>query len=172
MIGLCRTLEHFKNLNSVSTPSHNDCNIPYEVIDKSNLNKMISLDEVKCSSKKIRNGKSAGHEDVFPEFPKIANQAIVNLLTLFFNKFLESGVVRDNWSFSVFSIKRDRRNPNNYRGISLTRCLCKVFTSFVADGIQSDLENIQLIGREPAEFREQVGCFDHAFVLHAIISII
>ena len=38
-------LEHFKKLNSVSTPSHNDCNISYEDIDKSNLNKTISLDE-------------------------------------------------------------------------------------------------------------------------------
>ena len=108
-------LEHFKKLNSVSTPSHNDCNISYEVIDNSNLNKTISLDEVKCSLKKIRNRESAGHDDVFPEFLKYANDAIVNLPTFFFNKVLVSGVVPDDWGLSIYRPlhkKGDRWNPN------------------------------------------------------------
>ena len=44
---------------------------------------------------------------------------------------------------------------NNYRGISLARCVCKLFTSVLTERIQKDIEQKEVLGREQADFRKK-----------------
>ena len=59
---------------------------------------------------------------------------------------------------------------NNCRRKSLANCLCKLFTSLLAERMQKDLESKQALGIEQAGFRESMGCTDHAFDLYTIVS--
>ena len=105
-----------------------------------NINKNFSVEEVTACLKKMRNGKSAGHDDVFSEFLKYAHEKVITLPTRFFNKILKSGVVPDDWALPIHRPlykKGDKKDPNNYRGISLASCLCKLFTSLITERIES-----------------------------------
>ena len=45
-------------------------------------------------------------------------------------------------------------DPNNYRGISLASCVCKLFTSVLTERIQKDQEKRDVLGLEQAAFRK------------------
>ena len=164
--------QHFKNLSSASNSNINESH--YNDVAEVNvtINKSFSVDEICCCLKKIKNGKSAGH-DIFPEFLKYAPEKLVVVITKFFNAILDRREVPDDWELSVYCPifkKVDRKDINNYRGISLANCLCKLFTSLLAERMQKDLESRQALGIEQAGFRESMGCTDHAFVLYTIVS--
>ena len=95
--------DHFKTLNSATSPRHSNHEYPScETIVNPNINKNFSVEEVTACLKKMRNGKSAGHDNVFPEFLKYAHEKVMTLLTRFFNKILESGVVPDDWALTIY----------------------------------------------------------------------
>ena len=146
--------DHFKTLNGATSPHHNSHEYPScETIVNPNINENFSVDEVTTCLKKMRNGKSAGHDDVFPEFLKYAHEKVITLLTRFFNKIF----VSDDWALSIFRPlyrKGDKKDPNNYRGISLASCLCKLFTFLITERIGKELENKQILGQEQAGFRK------------------
>ena len=166
--------QHFKNLSSTS--NSNIVESHYNDVAEVNvtINKSFSVDEICCClKKKTKNGKSAGHDDIFPEFLKYAPQKLVVVITKFFNAILDRGGVPDDCALSVYCPifkKGDRKDINNYRGISLANCLCKLFTSLLAERMQKDLESRQALRIEQAGFRESMGCTDHAFVLYTIVS--
>ena len=56
-------------------------------------------------------------------------------------------------------------DPNNYRGISLVSCVCKL-----TERIQKDLEKRDVLGLEQAGFRKNNGCVDHVFIISSIMS--
>ena len=61
-------------------------------------------------------------------------------------------------------------DPNNYRGISLASCVCKLFTSVLTERIQKDLEKRDVLGLEQAGFRKNIGCVDPVFIISSIMS--
>ena len=84
--------QHFKNLSSASNSNIDESH--YNVAEVNvTINKSFSVDEICCCLKKIKNGKSAGHDDIFPEFLKYAPEKLVVLITKFFNamQFLIEG---------------------------------------------------------------------------------
>ena len=91
----------------------------------------------------MRNTKSDGHDDVFPDCLEHAHENVITLLTRFFNKILESGVVPGDWAISMYRPlykKGDKKDQNNYRGISLDSCLCELFTSLFTIRTGKELE--------------------------------
>ena len=75
-------------------------------------------------------------------------------------KILEKGVVPDDWALSIYRPrykKRENKDPNNYKSISLASCLCKLFNSLVTQRIQKELENRKLLGQEQAGLMENAS---------------
>ena len=66
--------------------------------------------------------------------------------------------------------KKGNMDPNIYRGISLTSCVCKLFTSVLTERIQKDLEKRDVLGFEPSGFRKNTGCVDHVSNISSIMS--
>ena len=60
--------------------------------------------------------------------------------------------------------------PDNYRGITLLSCTCKLFTACLNSEL-SLYVNDDILGREQAGFREGYSTTDHAFVLHLVIEL-
>ena len=131
---------HFKSLNSTNVCSQ-ICHLDNNVNDE--LNKAFTENEVIKCMKKMKNGKSAGLDNIYPEFIKYIPDSLIKVITKFFNRILETTGVPDEWAISIYQPvfkKGNRINPNNYRGISLSSCLCKLFTALLTERIQIDLE--------------------------------
>ena len=84
-----------KNLNSATIPQRKNFeNFSCETIEKLNIYENFSHVYVISCLRKIQNGKSAGHDDVFPEFLKYAQEYLITLITRFFKKILGVGLYR------------------------------------------------------------------------------
>ena len=76
--------EHFKNVKRATSPHRkNHENFSCETTDNLNLIENFSPEEVISCLRKIQNGKSAGDDDVFPEFRKYAYEYVITLITFF-----------------------------------------------------------------------------------------
>ena len=90
--------DHYKYLNKAREAPQVFVNINDDNVD---LNVPITESEVCSCMKKIKNGKSAGLDDIYPEFNKYVPDELVLMVTTFFNKILDLGIVPDNWATSI-----------------------------------------------------------------------
>ena len=173
--------QHFISLNQA--PDIIDC--PNEHVVVNNVDQMLTddyscilnspfdLKEVQCCVKKLKNGTSAGQDNLFPELFKYAPTDFYVILTNFFNDILEKGQIPDDWGLSIICPiykKGQMSDPNIYRGISLFDCLAKIFTRKLSDRIQQFLDSKLIIGEEQAGFRPKHSCMDQVFALFNIIN--
>ena len=62
------------------------------------IKKSFSAEEICCCLKKIKNGKSGGHDDIFPEF-KYAPEKMVVVITKLLYAILDRGEVPDDLAY-------------------------------------------------------------------------
>ena len=85
-------------------------------------------------TKKLKNHKCARKDNLINEYFSEFSDIILPILVDFFNKIFESGIFRAPWSKAVIiplHKKGNTNDPGNYRGISITSSLGKLFTSKV-----------------------------------------
>ena len=109
------------------------------------------------------------------EFLKYSPQNILELYTDIFNVILKCGVVPQQWCIGyirpLYKNKGDPNDQNNYRGITITSCLGKLFTTLINSRLGTFVEDMELIGPEQAGFRSGYSTVDHIFVLNSLIDI-
>ena len=131
-------ISHFQNLNTSHTldPCHVDllANIANNHIDKEpnlTLNEHISLKEITNAIKTLKCGKSASDDMILNEMLKCGVTFLTKPLEKLFNCILKSGIFPKAWKNSLMvpiHKKGPKSIPSNYRGISLTSCLSKLFS--------------------------------------------
>ena len=153
--------EYFANLNKDDNTYEE-----YEVqrsVDKSDfqnefLNMPFHEDEIMTVLSSLKSGKSAGPDCLINEFFKMSRNSICGLFTKMFNVILKCGHIPETWSSGwivpIYKNNGNKDDPNNYRGISLINCICKVFTSVISARITRYCDSVQLIGNEQAGFRK------------------
>ena len=166
-------LEHFRDL-SVTKPE-NDHDLPGDPIDPDPLlNNPINVEEVSQCAQSLKNGKASGPDGIRNEFLKNLPSDLISLLTDFFNKILDSGVIPKEWSLGMimplFKNKGSSTDPSNYRGITLLSCFGKLFTAILNKRIARFMKSKDLLGMEQAGFRASHSTMDHVFTLHHIID--
>ena len=141
------------------------------ILENEFLNAQFTEGEVSAVIDNLKNNKSAG---LLNEFFKYGKSYLCPVLTKLFNVVLNSGIFPESWAkgliVPVFKNKGDRSDPNNYRGITLISCVCKMFTSFSCR-ISKYVENFQILGNEQTGFRKKNSTVDHVFLLHTLIMI-
>ena len=89
--------------------------------------------------------KTVGHDMMINDFLNIC-------LTRFFNVFLASGQVPDEWCLGsikpIYKNKGDGGEPNNNRGTSLLSCLGKLFLSCINKRLTCYIEDKKTVGAE------------------------
>ena len=171
-------MSHFKNLNDTEislnatqqtqqSKTRSDDNLPF--------NNPISEEEVIRLTKKLKNGKASGIDNILNEFLKCSPPDMLKLISGFFNLILDTGIIPASWTIGlitpIYKRKGDTNDPDNYRGITLLSCLGKLFTMTINSRLNSYLEENQLLGEEQAGFREGYSTLDHIFSLHCIIEL-
>ena len=98
---------------------------------------------------RLREDKAAGPDDLSPRLLLQIKDQISYPLFLLFRKSLDEGIVPADWKLSNVSpiFKKGSRNlAENYRPVSLTSVICKLFESIMRDTMVRHLEEKLLIG--------------------------
>ena len=113
---------------------------------------------------RLREDKASGADELSPRFLlSIANE-IVGPLTMIFRKSLTSGIVPDDWRTANVApvFKKGKRSLcENYRPISLTSQICKLFETIVRDAVVKHLESHSLITESQHGFRRGHSCLSN-----------
>jgi len=117
--------------------------------------------EVLSKLSKLRPDKAAGPDNLLPRFLIQIKDLIAYPLYLLFRKSLDNGCVPEDWKCAnvcpVFK-KGSRNKVDNYRPISLTSQICKVFESVIRDQVVTHLEENKLILDSQHGFRKGRSC--------------
>lgn len=129
----------------------------------------ISRDEVLKALQTLKSNKSPGPDHIFPKLLKEISDEISSPLTQLFNMSLQNGVVPRDWKMAnvtpIFK-KGDRKLPGNYRPISLTSTIGKLFETIVRDKMVQYLECNSLIQDSQHGFRNNRSCLSNLLTFY------
>ena len=90
-----------------------------------------------------------------------------------FNLILSKGTYPTEWKIGILKPlfkSGDPDDPSNYRGISLTSCVAKMFNCILNNRLQSYLDNNSIIHNVQIGFQPKARTSDHMFVLRTIVE--
>lgn len=178
--------EHFKNLNSETSLTNSKFDKIFEKkvlsrleslkddnTDVPELDKEITNDEVVKAIKKLPNRKAAGIDGIINEMIKAACDELSSPLTMLFNKILVNGAYPKLWSKGIIvpiHKSGSKADPNNYRGITISSCMGKLFAKLMASRLTNFLTGNNILSEYQIGFRPSCRTSDHVFVLKSIID--
>ena len=176
--------QHFQTLNQVfrEIPVDFDPSVilepdvgALETPDLEELNRQFTKSDIEKLIKKLKNGKSAGCDNILNEFLKNSPETVIETITNLFNLVLKTGVVPSNWCVGViiplFKNKGSINNVDNYKGITLLSVIGKLFTSALNERLGKFLDNTGVRGEEQAGFRAGYSTLYQVFILHTLIGL-
>ena len=141
------------------------------------INAAFTESEVRSIAKKLKNNKAHGTDLVLNEFIKCTIGKMCPIYVKLFNLIMISGYIPDDWAIGIivpiYKNKSNLHDPNNYRGITLLSCICKVLTSILTHRLYEYMyvDNFEILGSEQACFRHNHSTTDHTFVLYSLIEL-
>ena len=124
--------------------------------------------EILSAVRKLKNKKSPGPDSILNEMIKFSKHAMLPLLNKMFNLILESTCFPETWKkgyiINIFK-SNSPLDPSNYRGITLSSCLGKLFSSIINCRIVGFLEGNGLISKFQSGFRKDYRTSDNLFIL-------
>ena len=107
--------------------------------------------------KALKPNSAPGPDKIHPQFLNKCADELAIPLQIIFNKSITSGDVPSDWRVAnitpIFK-KGSKASPNNYRPVSLTSVVCKVFESLIKDIISGFLKANKLLFRSQHGFIE------------------
>ena len=138
----------------------------------------ITFDEARVMQTldKLREDKAAGADELVPKFLSKIMHQLACPLTMLFNNIMKSGQVPADWKdANVVPVFKGgcRSGATNYRPVSLTSQLSKVFETIVRDQVVEFLEGNKLIRDSQHGFRKGSSCLTNTLlfldkVLHSV----
>ena len=166
---------HFSNIGNINERINSNVNNmyisddPQEYIDHVN----ISYEDVMYAISDSKNNKSPGADLITNEIVKNGGNGMVSSLYKLFSRLIEIEYIPDKWNegciIPIYK-KGDRRDLNNYRGITLNSCVAKMFSKIIAKKISEFLEEHNILTEVQGGFRYNRRCEDHIFVLKSILA--
>ena len=132
------------------------------------LNNPICLSEIKDAITSLANGKSAGIDGLPYEFYKVKLHEIPPILHKLFNAVMSTGNFPISWSQSIICpIHKSGSidDPANYRGISFTKTMYKIFSGIISSRLCKWAEDNNIIDEAQAGFRRNYSTVDNLFSL-------
>ena len=109
--------------------------------DPSRVVPVIQVADVVMATKASKKGTSPGHDGIPYRAIQLLNSRGFNFITQLFNAILISQFYPDDWKKAVIvplpKEGKDPHNPGNYRPISLTPCLAKIYEKCLLPHLQA-----------------------------------
>jgi Reverse transcriptase (RNA-dependent DNA polymerase)/Endonuclease-reverse transcriptase len=153
-----------KHFQTVFTPHQNDSLPSFS----SRTDETLSLTDITLAKagivnliKKLNPHKSPGPDKISPKLLQLIPEEISDYLLLIFNKCFQQQDIPKIWKSAnitpVFK-KGNRSDPINYRPISLTSILCKMFEHIITSNLATFLEQNKLFNNDQFGFRKNRSC--------------
>src|SRR5215469_7400621 len=160
-------LQYYENLwNTTNTNElqleHNSAN---------HFDTLITFDELEKVLKLTKNGKTPGQDNINSELYKYAPKDFKLRLLHFLNNIYRQNRIPDEWRNAVITPifkKGDRREPQNYRGISILNTCYKIYAKILTIKLQKYSE--AFLSETQNGFRKGRSCTDPTFCLKVLIE--
>ena len=133
----------------------------------------ITEAECKEAIRKLKKGKASGWDDIPNDFIKEGGQHLMRALTKLFEMMREAEWTPDDWSKEKKNLLhkgKSKQHLDNYRGISISSNIGKLFTRILAQRLESIIEQNGWLGEIQGGFRKGRGTMDHLFVLTSLMD--
>ncbi|MCG8048458.1 MAG: reverse transcriptase family protein, partial [Candidatus Thiodiazotropha endolucinida] len=163
-------------LNPVVSSGHNQDNThytePQEQVDDV-LNVDLTIGEVSKAVHQLKTNKACGYDDIPAEVLK--SDKLLNVLFALYSKCFTTGITPDIWKYGLItpipkSSMEDLRNPTNYRGITLTSVVYKIFCNILNNRLSLWENENQILNDAQNGFRRGRSTIDHICTLTSIIE--
>ena len=128
---------------------------------------------MKKAIKKLKNGKSAGEDNIINEALKTGEFCLVGPITKLLNLILQSEKYPLKWTRNLLVTLHKGGpidEPDNYRGISISSCLSKLFSTVLYLRILEVNENFSLISNNQVGFLKGYRTADHVPFIDTVIN--
>ena len=132
--------------------------------DEKLLDIHISEDTVRKKLTQLRTDKAPGADNMSPRILVELKDVITFPVTQIMKLSFATGVIPDDWKIALVSPiykNSPKCQVSNYRPISLTSIICKLFESIVRDALVQHLENNGLIRGTQHGFRRGGSCLSN-----------
>ena len=160
---------NYNNDDNSNNSSNNNRSEPNEYLN----NIEIHFDDVKDIVSKLKNNKSPGLDNITNELIKKGGDSICFALNKLFTGLVAIENTPNDWNKGIIVpiYKKGAKNDlNNYRGITLTSCISKIFNRLIANCITDYIESNNILSEIQGGFRKDHRCEDHIFTLKSIVS--
>ena len=143
----------------------------YKVFNE--LDYRISAKEISSAISSLKTGKSKGLDLVSNEMLKNGQTQLIPCLVLLFNFCLANTCYPQSWAKGYISPifkSGDPTDPNNYRGITITSNLGKLFNTILNNRLDKFLEQNNLIHTAQIGFTKHARTTDHCFILKTLVD--
>ena len=113
-------------------------------------------------------GKSCGDDLIMNEYIKSTCDIFIPVYVKLFNIIF----VLVCWNYYLNNKKVDKKDPQNYRPITILSCMGKLFTSVLNFRLNNFLENYLLLHENQFGFRKEYSTIGRIFALHLIIELL
>ena len=167
-------VEHFSKLFHSENTQDESSSTKYIIngVD-SVLNSPLTAEEISNGIKQLKNNKASDHDFISNEMVELAAPTMLPFLTIQFNKILETKEYPDVWSIGIITLilkSGEVNNPDNYRGITITSCLGKLFNLLLTTRLTKYVNDKRLINYSQVVFRKGVRTADHVFTVKTLID--
>ena len=160
--------QHYKDLNNDKPDLNNfQKEVQRKLISLKSLPSFSELDfaitdsEILKAIKQLKNNKAYGLDLLRNEMFKAGSTLLLSPLKKLFNLIFRSGHYPASWAEGrIISIhkKGDKNDPSNYRGITISSSLGKMFNSILNSRLCTFLDSNKIIRPEQIGFRKKTPC--------------
>lgn len=155
--------EHYATVFTVDDPNNaTQPELVFNTEEAAPLNDLtVDSETISKILHKLVTGKTAGNDHISTSFLKPMSDVIAQPISLLLRKSLDEGSVPLDWrtaNITPIYIKGSRKEPANYRPISLTSHISKVMESVVRDAMMEHLNKHQLLRNSQHGFRSKRSC--------------
>ena len=171
--------EHFAKLDAATHDGNHGNNIDQSRVTTAPdpiLDNDITHDEINKAKHSYKCNKSCDLDQIINEYMKNSLTEYIELYVKLVNLVLKSDIMPEDWCVGVikplYKGKSDEADPNNYRGITIVRCMGKLFTCvFLNTRLSEYLRVYKSNGPEQAGFKADYSTVDHISNLKAMINL-
>ena len=138
------------------------------------LDKNITNDEIIKASRRLKNHKAVGYDSICNKMIKsLIKTKFINVVGSLFNAICLKSYFPKLWKIShITPIFKDDNSfdPNNYRGISVSSCLGKLFTLILNERLIKSLDDKKVLSDCQIGFKSDYRTSDHIFILNTVLN--
>ena len=166
---LCQNNSQDNGLLNNPGASFNHKKVGIDVI----INRKITRSEVRKIIKKLKNGKSADEDNIINELLKTGEFCLVEPIVKLMNLIPESEKYHLKWTRNLLITLHKgglTDKPDNYRGISISSCLSKLFSTVLYFRILEVNENFSFLSTNQIGFLKGYRIADHVLLIDTVIN--